>query len=158
MEDMAMRTGFDLSPLYRSSVGFDRLFDLLDQSTQMEPTGSWPPYNIEKLDGEHYRIVIAVAGFAPHEIEIVQKDNTLLVSGQKHPENGSGEVLHRGIPSRTFTQTFNLADYVQVKEAKLENGLLAIDLVREVPEDMKPRRIEIAGGNGPKTIEHEKTA
>ncbi|MBB4039893.1 molecular chaperone IbpA [Microvirga flocculans] len=153
-----MRTAFDFSPLYRSTVGFDRLFDMLDQSTQVEPMTSWPPYNIEKIGGDHYRIVMAVAGFAPDEIELVQKDSVLLISGQKHPEDTTVEVLHRGIPTRAFKQTFNLADYVQVKDAKLENGLLSLDLVREVPENMKPRRIEIASGNGPKTIEHEKTA
>ena len=153
-----MRTSFDLSPLYRSTVGFDRLFELLDQSAQMEPTTSWPPHNIEKVDSDHYRIVMAVAGFRPGEIELIQKENTLLVSGQKHPEDRAVEVLHRGIPTRTFMQTFNLADYVQVKEAKLENGLLAIDLVREVPEEMKPRRIEIASSGGSKTIEHDRTA
>lgn len=119
---------------------------------------SWPPYNIEKIDGDHYRIVMAVAGFAPDEIELVQKDSTLLISGQKHPEDKAVEVLHRGIPTRTFKQTFNLADSVQVKDAKLENGLLSLDLVREVPEAMKPRRIEIDSGNGPKTIEHEQPA
>ncbi|MBA1158943.1 Hsp20 family protein [Microvirga sp. Marseille-Q2068] len=147
-----------LPPLYRSTVGFDRLFDLLDQSPQTEPTNSWPPYNIEKVDGDHYRIVMAVAGFAPNEIEIVQKENTLLVSGQKHPEDKTVEVLHKGIPTRAFTQTFDLADYVQVKGAKLDNGLLSVDLVREVPEEMKPRRIEIANGGGRKTIEHGTTA
>jgi len=153
-----MRTAFDLSPLYRSTVGFDRLFDMLDRAADVEPTTSGPPYNVEKVGDDHYRIVMAVAGFEPDEIEIVQKDSGLLVSGRKHPEDDAVQVLHRGIADRPFRQAFNLADYVTVRGAKLENGLLVIDLVREVPEEMKPRRIEIAGGSGPKTIEHEKSA
>ncbi|NBJ13456.1 Hsp20 family protein [Microvirga arsenatis] len=151
-----MRTAFDFSPLYRSTVGFDRLFDILDQTPQVETTTSWPPYNIEKVDTDHYRIVMAVAGFSPDEIELVQQDTTLIVSGQKHPEDKPVQILHRGIPARTFKQSFNLADYVQVKAAKLENGLLTLDLVREVPEEMRPKRIRVARGNGSKIIEHEK--
>ena len=153
-----MRPTFDLSPLYRSTVGFDRLFDMLDQVTDVEPVPVWPPYNVEKVGDDHYRVVMAVAGFAPDEIEIVQKDNALLVSGRKQPEDETVQVLHRGIADRPFRQSFNLANYVTVTDAKLENGLLVIDLVREVPEELKPRRIEIASGGGPKTIEHEKAA
>jgi molecular chaperone IbpA len=151
-----MRPTFDLSPLYRSTVGFDRLFDMLDRVADVEPVPSWPPYNVEKVGEDHYRVVMAVAGFEPDEIEIVQKDNVLLVSGRKQPEDATVQVLHRGIADRPFRQTFNLADYVSVTEAKLENGLLMIDLVREVPEELRRRRIEIAAGSGPKTIEHEK--
>jgi molecular chaperone IbpA len=158
MEDMAMRSAFDFSPLYRSTVGFDRLLDMLDQPTQLETMINWPPYNIEKVGEDCYRVVMAVAGFAPDEIEIVQKDSTLFVSGRKQPEHEPVQVLHRGIANRPFRQAFNLAAYVSVTEAKLENGLLMIDLMREVPEELKPWRIEIASGSSPKTIEHEKAA
>jgi molecular chaperone IbpA len=154
---MVMRT-FDFSPLYRSTVGFDRLFDLLDQTSLAEATPAWPPYNVEKVGDDHYRITMAVAGFGSDEIEITQKENALLVAGQKQPEQENGQFLHRGIASRAFKQTFNLADYVKVTNASLENGLLMVDLVREVPEEMKPRRIQIAGGDTPKTIEHTKAA
>ena len=144
---------YDFSPLYRSTVGFDRLFDLLEQTTQVEPM-NWPPYNIAKTGDDQYRITMAVAGFSPDEIELVQQENVLLVSGRKHPEPEGVEVLHRGIATRAFRQTFNLADYVKVKDASLENGLLTVDLVREVPEEMKPRRIEITGGSGAKPLGH----
>jgi len=152
-----MRT-FDFSPLYRSTVGFDRLFNMLDQTSLTEATPAWPPYNVEKVGDDHYRITMAVAGFGSDEIEITQKENALLVAGQKHPEQENGQFLHRGIASRAFRQTFNLADYVKVTNAGLENGLLTVDLVREVPEEMKPRRIQIAGGDTRKTIEHDKAA
>src|SRR4051812_18117264 len=143
-EDVAMRT-YDVSPLYRSTVGFDRVFDLLDHAGRAEP--NWPPYDIEKLGETEYRITMAVAGFAPDEIELVQKENSLLVAGQNRgPEEGR-QYLHRGIAARAFKQTFNLADHVKVSGARLENGLLTIDLVREVPEAMKPRRIEIGTGH-----------
>jgi len=147
---------FDLSPLYRSTVGFDRLFDMLDQTARLEAAPNWPPYNVEKIADDQYRITMAVAGFGPDDIEIVQKENTLTVTGQKHPEQENAQFLHRGIATRNFKQNFNLADYVKVTGAGIENGLLTINLVREVPEEMKPRRIEIATGGGQKTIEHEK--
>jgi len=153
-----MRTAFDFSPLYRSTVGFDRLFDLLDQTARVEAAPHWPPYNVEKIADDRYRITMAVAGFGPDEIEITQTENTLLIAGQKQPEQENGQFLHRGIATRAFKQTFNLADYVKVTNAKQENGLLTVDLVREVPEEMKPRRIQIAGGNDQKTIEHDKAA
>ena len=156
-----MRT-FDFSPLYRSTVGFDRLFDMLDQATRVEPMTSWPPYNIEKSGDDQYRITMAVAGFSPAEIELTQHENVLLVVGNKHPDPEGTQFLHRGIATRAFKQTFNLADHVKVKGASLENGLLTVDLVREVPEALKPRRIEIAGGSEAKPlaqdnkqIEHE---
>jgi len=153
-----MRT-FDFSPLYRSTVGFDRLFDMIDQTARVEPLPNWPPYNVEKTGDDHYRITMAVAGFAPDEIEITQKENMLLVSGQKHAEQENVQFLHRGIATRAFKQTFSLADYVNVKAAHLENGLLTVDLVREVPEELKPRRIQIAnGGQSQKVIEHGKAA
>src|SRR5689334_15979594 len=152
-----MRTTLDLSPLYRSTVGFDRLFDLLDSPAGAADvaTANWPPYNIERLGEDRYRITMAVAGFSPDEINLVQQENALLVEARKHPEPEGVQILHRGIANRAFRQTFNLADYVKVSSANLENGLLVIDLVREVPEEMKPRRIEIAGGGETKTIEHQ---
>jgi molecular chaperone IbpA len=152
-----MRTAFDFSSLYRSTVGFDRLFNLLDSTmgAAEATSANWPPYNIERLGEDQYRITMAVAGFAPDEIELVQQENALVVAGRKHPEPEGVQVLHRGIANRAFRQTFNLADYVKVSGANLENGLLVIDLVREVPEAMRPRRIEIAGGGEGKTIEHD---
>jgi len=165
---MAMRTAFDFSPLYRSTVGFDRLFDLLDQAHRVEPM-NWPPYNIEKVADDQYRITMAVAGFSPDEIELTQHQNALLVSGHKKPSEDTSQVLHRGIATRSFKQTFNLADHVKVTGANLEHGLLTVELKREVPEALKPRRIEIgasgtresigqkSGGqdNQPQTIEHD---
>ena len=153
-----MRTAFDFSPLYRSTVGFDRLFDMIDQTARLEQASSWPPYNVEKAGDDHYRITMAVAGFSPDDIEITQKENALLVTGQKHPEQENQQLLYRGIATRNFKQSFNLADYVKVTNASLENGLLTVDLVREVPEEMKPRRIQIAGADSQKTIEHAKAA
>jgi molecular chaperone IbpA len=153
-----MRTAFDFSPLYRSTVGFDRLFDMIDQTARAESAPHWPPYNVEKMGDDHYRVTMAVAGFSPDGIEIIQKENALLVTGQMNPEQENGQFLHRGIATRSFQQTFNLADYVNVTNARLENGLLTIDLVREVPEEMKPRRIEIATGGGQKVIKHDKAA
>ena len=157
-----MRTTFDFSPLYRSTIGFDRLFDMLDQSTRLEPMTNWPPYNIEKSGDDQYRITMAVAGFSPDEIEVVQQENTLFVNGQKHPGPEGRQILHRGIATRAFKQSFNLADHVKVTGASLDNGLLTVELVREVPEALKPRRIEIAHAGGRKAlaqdnqqIEHE---
>jgi len=135
---------YDFSPLYRSTIGFDRLFDMLDQANRVEPMTNWPPYNIEKTGEDQYRINMAVAGFSPDEIELVQKENTLFVAGQKHSEPEGVQVLHRGIANRGFKQTFDLADHVKVVSADLQNGLLTIELKREVPEALKPRRIEIA--------------
>jgi molecular chaperone IbpA len=142
---------FDFGPLYRSTVGFDRLFDMLDQATRVEPMTNWPPYNIEKAGDDQYRITMAVAGFSRDEIELTQHENTLLVTGHKQPESGESQFLYRGIATRAFKQSFNLADHVKVKGASLEDGLLTIDLVREVPEELKPRKIAIATG-GPRTL------
>jgi len=160
-----MRTAFDFSPLYRSTVGFDRIADMLDRATRVEPMTNWPPYNIEKAGDDQYRITMAVAGFSPDEIEMTQRENTLLVTGQKHPEPEGVQILHRGIATRSFKQTFDLADHVKVTGANLENGLLTVELKREVPEEFKPRRIEINGGSGQtapaqdnaKHIEHDAT-
>lgn len=162
-----MRSAFDFSPLYRSTVGFDRLFDLLDQSSQVEPMTNWPPYNIEKSGEDQYVITMAVAGFSTDEIELTQKENQLVVTGQKKGSEEGKQYLHRGIATRAFKQTFNLADHVKVRTASLENGLLTIDLKREVPEALKPRRIEISSGddatglgqdNELRQIEHGKVA
>jgi len=143
---------YDFSPLYRSTVGFDRLLDVLDRSETIDQAANWPPHNVEKTGQDKYRVTLAVAGFTPDEIEIVQQDDVVLVSGRKGPESDGVEVLHRGIPTRPFRQTFRLADYVKVAAARLSDGLLTIDLVREVPEELKPRRIEIAGGSSPRDI------
>lgn len=138
-----MRT-FDLTPFYRSTVGFDRLFSLLDQ-TASESSPGYPPYNIERTGENNFRISVAVSGFSQNEISIVAKENTLTIKGEKAAnENGKqGEVLYRGIASRAFERQFQLADFVQVKNASLENGLLHVDLVREIPEAKKPRQIPI---------------
>ena len=143
-----MRT-YDFSPLYRSTVGFDRLFDLLDQSARVDSQPNWPPYNIERTGEDDYRITMALAGFSPNEVELVQKENTLFIAGHKNSEQEQNtEVLHRGIATRSFRQSFNLAEHVKVTGANFDNGLLIIDLKREVPEALKPRRIEIAAGSG----------
>lgn len=138
-----MRT-FDLTPFHRSTVGFDRLFSLLDQSASESAPG-YPPYNIERTGENNFRISVAVSGFSQNEISIVAKENTLTIKGEKAAnENGQGaEVLYRGIASRAFERQFQLADFVQVKNASLENGLLHVDLVREIPEAKKPRQIPI---------------
>ena len=145
-----MRT-YDVSPLFRSSVGFDRLLDMLAQADRVEPTTTWPPYNIEKVADDQYRISMAVAGFTADEIELTQHDTSLLVSGQRKGQDGERQYLHRGIAARTFRQSFNLAEHVKVTGASLENGLLTIELMREVPEALKPRRIavEATGAQGP---------
>ena len=144
---------YDFSPLYRSTVGFDRLFDLIDHASRVEPMNSWPPYNIERLGEDQYRITMAVAGFSPDELQLVQQENSLLVSGQKSADQPDGsEVLHRGIATRAFKQTFNLADHVKVASASLADGLLVIDLRREIPEALKPRRIEIGAGTSAKPV------
>ena len=140
---------FDLSPLYRSTVGFDRLFNLLDQASNSESAPSYPPYNIERTAENAYRITIAVAGFGEGDLSIESKENALTVKGEKQIVEGAEkrEVLHQGIAARAFERRFQLADYVQVTGASLENGLLHIDLVREIPEAKKPRQIPIGGGS-----------
>lgn len=139
----------DYSPLYRSTVGFDRLFSMLDQSVTNE-TNAYPPYNIERTGENTYRITMAVAGFGPDELFIETKSHTLHVRGEKAPDvaKDTHEILHRGIAARNFERRFQLADYVEVNGASMENGLLHIDLKRELPEAMKPRRIAINNGAG----------
>ena len=143
-----MRT-FDLTPFYRSTVGFDRLFGLLD-SVADGTAQTYPPYNIERTGENAYRITMAVAGFGEGDLSIEAKENTLTVKGEKKTETEDKEraFLYRGIGARTFERRFQLADHVEVKRASLENGLLHVDLVREVPEAMKPRQVAINGGNG----------
>ena len=150
-----MRT-FDPAPLWRSTIGFDRLVDLIDQSAQWSANDTYPPYNIERSSEDHYRISLALAGFSPEEVTITAEQNVLMVEGAK-AQKPETEYLYQGISARPFRRVFNLADYVQVKGASFEDGLLKIDLVREVPEAMKPRRIAINTGPKP-TIEHKKAA
>jgi len=140
-------TMFDFAPLARSSIGFDRLFQALDQASRLEPkpNNSFPPYDIEKAGENDFRITLAVPGFRVEELSLESRPNLLLVSGQK-AERKEGEYLHRGLPAASFEQRFSLAPTVKVMGASLENGLLTIDLKREVPEAMQPRRIEIQGG------------
>ena len=138
-----MRT-FDLAPLYRSTVGFDRLASILDQvSSAAESQNTYPPYNIEKTGENAYRITLAVAGFSDGDLTIEAKDGQLVVTGRKAETEDKATVLHRGIATRAFERRFQLADHVRAVEAVTENGLLHIDLVREVPEALKPRKIEI---------------
>ena len=154
-----MRT-FDLSPLYRSTVGFDRLFSMLDQASGFEAGGSpYPPYNIERTGENAYRVTLAVAGFSDAELSIETKENTLTVKGEKVAKAGEvkSELLYQGIAARAFERVFRLADFVEVRSASLENGLLHIDLVREIPEAMKPRTIRINGGQD-KVIETKAAA
>ena len=138
-----MRT-YDLNPLWRSTIGFDRLFDLLDE-TQHRTEDNYPPYNIERLGEDRYRIALALAGFSPDELAVTAEQNVLTVEGRKSDKDRH-EYLFQGISARPFKRQFNLADYVQVKAATFDNGLLWVELVREIPEAMKPRRIAIAGG------------
>jgi molecular chaperone IbpA len=133
---------FDPTPLWRSTVGFDHLFDLLTNETVAHGQDNYPPYNIARTGEDQYRISLAVAGFTPEEIAITAEQNQLTVEGQKRTQS-SAQMLYQGISGRPFRRQFNLADYVEVKGASFENGLLEIDLVRELPEAMKPRRIEI---------------
>src|SRR3989449_4957758 len=145
MEDYPMRT-YDLTPFYRSTVGFDRFFSLLDQAASDGSPG-YPPYNIERTGENAYRISVAVSGFSQGELSIVAKENTLTIKGEKTANENAeakSEVLYRGIAARAFERAFQLADFVQVKNASLENGLLHVDLVREIPEAKKPRSIPIA--------------
>jgi molecular chaperone IbpA len=138
---------FDLAPLYRNTVGFDRLFSMLDQMVGVDSTPSYPPYNIERTGENAYRISVAVAGFTEQDLSIEVKENALTIRGEKNvSEEQRADVLYQGIAARTFERRFQLADGVQVTGASLENGLLHVDLVREIPEAKKPRRIEIASG------------
>ena len=142
-----MRTDFDFTPFRRSTVGFDRLFDLLENAGGFQGAENYPPFDLERRGDDSYRITLAVAGFRPEEIEITAQQNQLIVAGRKDG-SGDAQYIHRGIATRAFERRFGLADYVQVRSAELKDGMLSIDLVREIPEAMKPRRIEIGTGAG----------
>ena len=142
-----MRT-FDFTPLWRSTIGFDHLADLVDASLRQATDDNYPPYNIERSSEDHYRITLALAGFAPEDVTVTAEQNTLTIEGRKAGKD-EREYLYQGIAARPFRRVFNLADYVQVKQASFKDGLLTIDLAREIPEAMKPRRIAINGGSRP---------
>ena len=144
-----MRNTFDFAPLYRVTVGYDRVFSMLDQLGGVEGSvPSYPPYNIERASENAYRISVAVAGFTDADLSIETKENRLTIRGEKQTnEEKTGDVLYQGIAARTFARSFQLADYVKVKGASLENGLLHVDLVREIPEAMKSRSIPIASSS-----------
>ncbi|AHE51679.1 Hsp20 family protein [Sphingomonas sanxanigenens] len=148
-----MRTNFDFTPYRRSTVGFDRLFDLLETGMRSDIADGYPPFDILKEGEDSYRITLAVAGFRPDEIEVVAQQNLLTVTGKRPDEDGSGEYLHRGIATRAFERRFQLADHIEVGAASFDHGLLSIALKRVVPEAMKPRRIEI----GSSTAAHDRT-
>ncbi len=152
-----MRT-FDLAPLYRSTVGFDRLFSMIDQGFESAPT--YPPYNIERTGENAYRISVAVAGFSEGELSLESKENTLTIRGEKKEkaDESKGDVLYQGIAARAFERRFQLADHVLVTGAELENGLLHVDLVREIPEAKKPRQIPIGNGKAVKQVVEAKAA
>ena len=154
-----MRT-FDPTPLWRSTVGFDRLFDLIDSSLSVAGDDNYPPYNIERTGEDIYRISLALAGFTSEEVTVTAEQNMLTVEGRKG-EKSEHQYLYQGISSRPFRRQFSLADYVQVKNASFKDGLLQIDLVREVPEAMKPRRIAIESGHAAaesKQVDHKNAA
>jgi molecular chaperone IbpA len=139
----------DFTPFYRSAIGFDRLFQMLDQASGFDSEGSYPPYNIERTGENSYRITLAVAGFNTDELKVEVKEQTLTISGDKKAEAQERTYLHRGIAARSFERRFQLADHVDVTGADIQNGLLHVDLVRNVPERMKPRTISIATGSAP---------
>lgn len=139
-----MRTNFDFTPFRRSAVGFDRLFEMLENGTSLQNSDGYPPFDLERDGDDRYRITMAVVGFRQGEIDITVQQNLLIVSGRK-PDNDEGRYVHRGIATRSFERRFALGDYVQVKNAELRDGLLSIELARDIPEKMKPRKIEIGG-------------
>ena len=144
-----MRSAFDFAPFRRSTVGFDRLFDMLENSSTGQAQENYPPFDLIKLGDNDYRIELAVAGFKSGEIDITAQQNVLIVSGKKkeESEDKGSDYIYRGIATRSFERRFALADHIQVRGADLKNGLLAIELVREIPEAMKPRKIDIGGGS-----------
>ena len=148
-----MRSDLDFAPFYRATVGFDRVFDLLDSVATQTNGNGYPPYNIEKVGDDAYRIVMAVAGFAEAELNVTQKETELLVAGQTAPNSEADkEYLYRGIAGRNFERRFQLADHVRVVGAKLANGLLTVELKREIPEEKKARAIRIEAQDSPRTI------
>ncbi len=146
---------FDFSPLFRSTIGFDRLTRLVDAATRVDGASlTYPPYNIEKTGEEAYRMTMAVAGFSPDELDVTVQENSLLVTGKAKGEEEQSRYLHRGIARRAFERRFSLADHIKVVGASLDNGMLHVDLVHEVPEAAKPRKIAI-GGTGPQVLEQK---
>ena len=143
---------FDFTPYRRSTVGFDRLFDFLESGNRVETSDNFPPFDIEKVSDDRYRITLAVAGFRPGELDITARQNLLVITGRKENRAKDGNFLHMGIATRAFERRFELADFVRVENADLADGLLAIELVREIPDAMKPRKVEITSGAG-RTIE-----
>ena len=139
-----MRSAFDFAPFRRSTIGFDRLFDLLENSAAGQSGENFPPFDLVKVDDNKYRIDLAVAGFKPDEVDITAQQNQLVVTGRKSDEDGA-DYVHRGIATRSFERRFGLADHIQVTSADIKDGLLSIELVREIPEAMKPRKIAIGG-------------
>ncbi len=150
----------DLTPFRRSAIGFDRLFDMLESTARQSGGENYPPFNLERISDDRYRITIAVAGFKADEIEITAQQNLLLVAGRKaeSQDNETAQMLHLGIANRGFERRFELADFVRVDRADLSDGLLVIELVREVPEAMKPKKIAIGGGSEGEAIEHRSVA
>ncbi|ABF53782.1 Hsp20 family protein [Sphingopyxis alaskensis] len=141
-----MRSNFDFTPYRRSTVGFDRLFDLLEAGTRSDAADGYPPFDIVREGEDSYRITLAVAGFRPDEIEVIAQQNQLTVTGKRAEDDSQGKYLHRGIAARDFERRFQLADFIEVGEADFDNGLLSIELKRVVPEAMKPRKIAIGNG------------
>lgn len=148
-------TTFDFTPLFRTAIGFDRLAQALESANRTE-AGGYPPYNIELTGEDQYRISLAVAGFAEDELDIEVKENILKISGRKREDIAGRQYLHRGIANRSFERSYQLADYVRVEGAELQDGLLHVDLQREIPEAMKPRRVQIRRADGEKLIESGK--
>ena len=147
---------FDFTPYRRSTVGFDRLFDLLENQARQNSGDNYPPFNLERVADDRYRITLAVAGFKADEIDVTAQQNLLLVAGKKaENENPQGSYLHVGIANRSFERRFELADFVRVESASLADGLLVIELVREVPEAMKPKKIAVSTGEAGGAIEHK---
>jgi molecular chaperone IbpA len=150
---------FDFSPLFRSTIGFDRLMRLADAATRVDSNSTYPPYNIEATGENAYRLTMAVAGFGPDEVDVVVKENDLSVTGKSKQDEDHAKYLHRGIARRAFERHFQLADHIKVAGASLVNGMLNVELVRDVPEAAKPRKITIsAGETQPQTIEQKKAA
>jgi molecular chaperone IbpA len=147
---------FDFSPLFRSTIGFDRLMRLADAATRVDSSSSsYPPYNIEVTGESAYRLTMAVAGFSADDIDVTLKDNALLITGKARREEDKAQYLYRGIARRAFERRFQLADHIKVAGASLDNGLLHVDLVREIPEAMKPRKIEVTTGGQPQVLEQK---
>ena len=148
---------FDFTPYRRSTIGFDRLFDMLESSTRQLSADNYPPFNLEKLSDDRYRITLAVAGFSQDEVEVTAHQNTLIVAGRKaEDKDDRGSFLHVGIANRGFERRFELADFIRVDTAHMSDGLLTVDLVREIPEAMKPRTIEVKKGSAPApALEHQ---